>query len=125
MKLKELESTLGCVRPFSSPNVELEQYPTSAHIASRMLFTAADSFDDIVDKSVGDFGCGGGILAAGASIMGASYVLGLDIDPHVLDVAAGNLDALEVRAPRLVQMIWNNSTSGIANRLTSSWRVST
>mmetsp|Transcript_11939 Transcript_11939/g.36399 ORF Transcript_11939/g.36399 Transcript_11939/m.36399 type:complete len:219 (+) Transcript_11939:1669-2325(+) len=96
MKLKELESTLGCVRPFSSPNVELEQYPTSAHIASRMLFTAADSFDDIVDKSVGDFGCGGGILAAGASIMGASYVLGLDIDPHVLDVAAGNLDALEV-----------------------------
>eukprot|EP00638_Chattonella_subsalsa_P022336 CAMPEP_0117896426 /NCGR_PEP_ID=MMETSP0950-20121206/27244_1 /TAXON_ID=44440 /ORGANISM="Chattonella subsalsa, Strain CCMP2191" /LENGTH=166 /DNA_ID=CAMNT_0005757533 /DNA_START=72 /DNA_END=572 /DNA_ORIENTATION=- len=47
MKLKQLESYLSSVIPFEEPQFELEQYPTSAHLASRMIFTAANSYDDM------------------------------------------------------------------------------
>jgi len=39
MKLKELEGHLGSLEQFPQPKIELEQYPTGPHIASRMLFT--------------------------------------------------------------------------------------
>lgn len=39
MRLRELEQWLSQVQAFEEPKVELEQYPTSAHIASHMLFT--------------------------------------------------------------------------------------
>ncbi|KAJ0449523.1 hypothetical protein HanHA89_Chr17g0729411 [Helianthus annuus] len=39
MKLKQLESLLGNLQQFRNPKIELEQYPTGAHIASRMLYT--------------------------------------------------------------------------------------
>ncbi|KAJ0818212.1 hypothetical protein HanPI659440_Chr00c03g0710171 [Helianthus annuus] len=39
MKLKQLESLLGNLQQFQNPKIELEQYPTGAHIASRMLYT--------------------------------------------------------------------------------------
>ncbi|TKY44605.1 Methyltransferase protein 5 [Spatholobus suberectus] len=39
MKLKQLEGHLGGLQQFPHPKVELEQYPTGPHIASRMLFT--------------------------------------------------------------------------------------
>ncbi|GKV06648.1 hypothetical protein SLEP1_g18517 [Rubroshorea leprosula] len=43
MKLKQLESLLGDLQQFSNPKVELEQYPTGPHIASRMLYTVSNS----------------------------------------------------------------------------------
>ncbi|KAJ0638198.1 hypothetical protein HanOQP8_Chr17g0682561 [Helianthus annuus] len=46
MKLKQLESLLGNLQQFQNPKIELEQYPTGAHIASRMLYTFMhDLFD--------------------------------------------------------------------------------
>lgn len=33
MKLKELESLLQNINNFENPNIKLEQYPTSPHIA--------------------------------------------------------------------------------------------
>ncbi|CAH8363247.1 unnamed protein product [Eruca vesicaria subsp. sativa] len=51
--------------------VELEQYPTGPHIASRMLFTAENSYGDITDKVIADFGCGCGTLSAAASLLDA------------------------------------------------------
>uniref|UniRef100_A0A453QSS5 Uncharacterized protein n=1 Tax=Aegilops tauschii subsp. strangulata TaxID=200361 RepID=A0A453QSS5_AEGTS len=41
MKLKQLEGLLGGLTQFSDPKVELEQYATGPHIASRMLYTVA------------------------------------------------------------------------------------
>jgi len=32
------------IQPFSRPKVDLEQYPTGAEIASRMLFTVSDHY---------------------------------------------------------------------------------
>ena len=40
MKLKHLESFLERVVKFEEPNYNLEQYPTSPHLAACMLLTA-------------------------------------------------------------------------------------
>jgi predicted RNA methylase len=55
--------------------ISLEQYPTSAHLAAVLLTTASNSFDDIVGKSVVDLGCGTGMLACAASLIGAALML--------------------------------------------------
>ncbi|KAF3592180.1 hypothetical protein DY000_02027504 [Brassica cretica] len=96
MKLKQLEGLLGDLQQFSNPKVELEQYPTGPHIASRMLFTAENSYGDITDKVVADFGCGCGTLSAAASLLDASCVIGFDIDPQSLETATLNAEELEV-----------------------------
>ncbi|XP_059634941.1 uncharacterized protein LOC132277183 [Cornus florida] len=96
MKLKQLESLLGSLQQFSSPKIELEQYPTGPHIASRMLYTAANTFGDVNNKVVADFGCGCGTLGLAATLLDAEHVIGLDIDPQSLEIAAINAEDLEV-----------------------------
>nr|GLL49057.1 methyltransferase-like protein 5 [Ipomoea trifida]GMD94752.1 methyltransferase-like protein 5 [Ipomoea batatas]GME09183.1 methyltransferase-like protein 5 [Ipomoea batatas] len=96
MKLKQLEGLLGSLEQFSSPKIELEQYPTGAHIASRMLYTAENSFGDVSNKVVADFGCGCGTLGLAAALLEAEHVIGLDIDTESLEIAATNADELEV-----------------------------
>lgn len=90
MKLRQLEEALQEVRPFEDPDVWLEQYPTSAHIAARILFTAHSSFDDVEGRVVADFGCGTGMFGIGAAILGANAVVGYDIDPKALAIAREN-----------------------------------
>ncbi|KAL6224053.1 hypothetical protein ACLB2K_002909 [Fragaria x ananassa] len=85
MKLKQLESLLGALQQFSNPKVELEQYPTGAHIASRMLYTV-----------VADFGCGCGTLGLAAGLLGAEHVIGIDVDPESLELASLNAEELEL-----------------------------
>ncbi|OIT03634.1 PREDICTED: methyltransferase-like protein 5 isoform X1 [Nicotiana attenuata] len=96
MKLKQLEGLLGSLEQFSSPKIELEQYPTGAHIASRMLYTADNSFEDVNSKVVADFGCGCGTLGLAAGLLGAGSVIGLDIDAESLEIASANADELEL-----------------------------
>ncbi|XP_031124140.1 methyltransferase-like protein 5 [Ipomoea triloba] len=96
MKLKQLEGLLGSLEQFSSPKIELEQYPTGAHIASRMLYTAENSFGDVSNKVVADFGCGCGTLGLAAALLEAEHVIGLDVDTESLEIAATNADELEV-----------------------------
>ncbi|KAE8731974.1 Methyltransferase-like protein 5 [Hibiscus syriacus] len=96
MKLKQLESLLGDLQQFSNPKVELEQYPTGPHIASRLLYTAENSFDDISNKVVADFGCGCGTLGAAAALLGAEQVIGIDIDSQSLEIASMNAKDLEL-----------------------------
>lgn len=96
MKLKQLEGLLGSLEQFSSPKIELEQYPTGAHIASRMLYTADNSFEDVNSKVVADFGCGCGTLGLAAGLLGAGSVIGLDIDIESLEIASANADELEI-----------------------------
>ncbi|GBG28064.1 6-phosphofructo-2-kinase/fructose-2,6-bisphosphatase 2 [Hondaea fermentalgiana] len=96
MKLKQLESALSHVEPFREPRWDLEQYPTSAHIAARILYTADASFDDIEDKTVLDLGCGTCMLGIAAQILGSAYTLGVDLDPNALAVAVDNIEEMEV-----------------------------
>lgn len=97
MRRKELEMILQRVRPFAEPDPAAEQYPTPASIASDMLFTAF-SLGDVQDRKVADLGCGTGILAIAASLLGAEEVVGVDKDPKALELAEGNARDLGARA---------------------------
>ncbi|XP_066377004.1 uncharacterized protein [Miscanthus floridulus] len=104
MKLKQLEGLLGGLTQFPKPKVELEQYPTGPHIASRMLYTAENSFDDITGKVVADFGCGCGTLAVASALLDAEHVLAIDIDPQSLELAQENAADLELD----IDLVWSD-----------------
>ncbi len=95
MKKKELEMALQRIRPFDLPNPTEEQYPTPARIAADMLFIAF-SFGDIQGRKVADLGCGTGMLAIAAALMGAAQVTGVDKDERALTLARENALALVV-----------------------------
>ena len=86
MKLRELEIKLQKVPPHPNPKPELEQYPTPAHIAAMLLYEALGR-GDIEGKRVADLGCGTGILAMGAKMLGATEVVGIDIDELAIEIA--------------------------------------
>ncbi|PLW08647.1 hypothetical protein PCANC_09226 [Puccinia coronata f. sp. avenae] len=95
LRLKDLEAELQPLSGFNKPKLELEQYVTSAHLASRIIFTAQTTYDDICQKRVLDLGCGCGILSMASSLVGASYTLGVDVDPDALQIALHNLALIE------------------------------
>ena len=94
MKLKQLESLLQDVEPFRTPNQELEQYPTGAHLAARCI-AAAHENGDIEDRFVVDLGVGGGVLTIGSLLMGAREVVGVDLDPNALALTRDNCDCFD------------------------------
>ena len=73
------------MQPFEKPKADLEQYPTAAHIASRMLMAIESDFGELEDRSVCDLGCGAGVLSIGAAVLGAGSVISVDVDPDALD----------------------------------------
>jgi putative methylase len=95
MKLRQLEILLERVSGFSSPASRLEQYPTPAPLAARLLFHAAQN-GDITGKSTCDLGCGTGVLAIGAALLGAEPVTGIDIDEKALEIAQKNAEQFDV-----------------------------
>jgi putative methylase len=86
----ELELLLSQIVPYPSPKPSLEQYTIPADVAATMLYIAAYSYGDIVDKTVLDLGCGTGRLALGAAFLGAKQVVGVDIDKDAVKVAFEN-----------------------------------
>mmetsp|Transcript_20696 Transcript_20696/g.45339 ORF Transcript_20696/g.45339 Transcript_20696/m.45339 type:complete len:210 (+) Transcript_20696:1320-1949(+) len=102
MKLKHLQSMLEDVEGFRDPQIELEQYPTGAHLASQMLYNA-HGFGDVEDKVVVDLGCGCGVLSIASVLMGAGHSIGVDIDDTALEVAQENIDGFEDMYIDLVQ----------------------
>ena len=95
MKLKNLEMALQRCEGYSRPRAALEQYQTPAPLAARLLFDALMS-GDIEGKRVSDPGCGTGVLAIGAALLGAESVVGIEIDEGALDTARANAALLEV-----------------------------
>ena len=83
-----LVRALESVPPHPRPAARLEQYTIPADLAADVLFLAAFTFDDIRGKRVLDLGCGTGRLAIGAALLGAREVLGVDVDPVAVEVAA-------------------------------------
>merc|ERR1712168_814526 len=98
MKLKQLESYLQQIEGFDDPKVHLEQYVTSGHIASHMLYTMDQTFDDINNNIVADFGCGCGVLSIGAGMLGSGHVLGFDIDAAALEKATDNVAEFDLES---------------------------
>ncbi len=83
----DLERFLLQVEPHPAPRPDLEQYTIPADAAATMLYLAAYRYDDIIDKSVLDLGCGTGRLALGAAFLGAREVVGVDVDRKAVNAA--------------------------------------
>ncbi len=72
---------------FAAPDPRLEQYATPAPIASELLYSALLRGD--LEGTVCDLGCGTGILAIGAALLGARS-LGVELDYAALKIAKEN-----------------------------------
>jgi len=92
MKQRELTLMLSGLRPHADPKPELEQYSTPAEIASEIIYAAAIA-GDISGRDVADFGCGTGIFAIGAMLMGAKRVTALDTDEGAIEISMENARA--------------------------------
>ena len=103
LKLKKLEEYLGFVETFEHPKILLEQYQTPAHIASVWLFTAHNNYNDIDKKLTADIGCGTGILALGAALLGSNQTVAFDIDSEALEIAKSNVSEMEINTIDFVQ----------------------
>ncbi|XP_053668497.1 rRNA N6-adenosine-methyltransferase Mettl5 [Anopheles marshallii] len=96
IKLKHLEEYLQTVDDFKEPKVRLEQYQTPPHIASQALYAIQTQYGDLENRMVLDLGCGPGMLSIGAALLGADYVLGVEIDPDAADEFRNNCDEMEL-----------------------------
>ena len=86
MKKRQLEMALQEIPSHSMPKIDLEQYSTPSVIASDVLWHA-HSLGDLDGMKVADLGCGTGIFAIGAVLMGAVDVVGVDIDEDSISTA--------------------------------------
>lgn len=95
MKKIELERILQSFEALTVPSPIAEQYATPAGIAAEMAVFALGG-GDIGGRSVLDLGCGNGILAIAAKLLGAAEVVGIDRDPHAIETARKNAMAARV-----------------------------
>jgi len=86
----DLELFLGSLQPQPNPQWQLEQYTISAKIAADLLYIAAYQDDAIDGRRVLDLGCGTGRLGIGAAFLGATRVVGVDLDPVAIQTAQAN-----------------------------------
>jgi len=99
MRLRDLEMALQSLTRFDTydkSTFKLESYPTPANIAATILFSAEMDYGDIKDRIVCDLGCGDGIFAIGAALLGAKRVIGVDLDQNALNVAQQNSEFLGI-----------------------------
>jgi putative methylase len=95
MRLRQLEIALQGLAGYRSPRPELEQYPTPAPLAARLLILAA-GHGDLEGRAVLDLGSGTGVLACGAALLGAASVTGVEADTGAIAVARANAERLGV-----------------------------
>ena len=106
MRLKQLEMALQRLRGFEKPRPSLEQYQTPAPLAARLLYHAFMK-GDIKGKIVCDLGSGTGVLAIGASLLGAALVKGIEIDPNAVEIARWNTALLGADVEYIVADVRN------------------
>jgi len=89
LKKAQLERILQSLEAVPSPRPDIEQYPTPASIAAEVAYIARAK-GDIEGCRVLDLGCGNGILAIAAKLLGAAESVGVDIDPVAIQTAERN-----------------------------------
>jgi putative methylase len=80
---------------YDAPRAAAEQVVSPPEAAATMLFEALRR-GDLVGRSVVDLGCGPGVLAIGAALLGAGSVEGTDADRESVAVARRNATELSV-----------------------------
>jgi putative methylase len=95
MRRKHLAILLSQLSPYPKPKLHWEAYTLDAESTAEIAYIAGQVNDDIRGKRVIDLGCGTGVLAISASLMGAKFVVGVDIDREAVKVAKKNAEALD------------------------------
>ena len=90
----DLEKTISKIESHPTPQAYLEQYTISSRVAAEILFVATYVYNDVIDKSVVDLGCGTGRFAIGAALLGARETFGIDVDKVAVNVARKNAETL-------------------------------
>ena len=101
LKKKQLAKILSNLECFDNPKVELEQYTTPGDVAAELLWIAHIN-GDIAGKIIADLGTGTGVLAIGASLLGADIVYGIDRDDEALEIAQRNIKNLNLENITLI-----------------------
>lgn len=99
LRRKHLAILLSHLEPVRSPKLAWESYMLDAESAATIVYIASHTYGDIRGKRVIDLGCGSGILAIAASLFGADWVVGVDIDRDAIEVAVKN--ARKVNAQKI------------------------
>ena len=75
-------------------------FGTGTHPTTALCLKWLDA-QTLEDKQVIDYGCGSGILAIGALLLGAEHVLGVDTDPQALEASRDNANRNNIQDGRL------------------------
>ena len=94
MRQKHIAMYLSRVKPHQQPNIRFEAYTLDSESAARILFLAEEIHGDIKNSTVVDLGCGTGILAIGAVLTGAKFVVGVDVDDDAISLSTKNAEQL-------------------------------
>lgn len=94
-------------------------FGTGTHETTRMCIQALEKYVD-KDSVVFDIGTGSGILAIAAAKLGASKVIGVDLDPVAVDSAKENLtynslDNIEILHGNLMDVVQGKANIVVAN----------
>jgi len=125
MRKKHLAILLSQLSPRPRPKLHWEGYTLDAESAAEIAHIAGQVNDDIRGKGVIDLGCGTGILAISASLLGAKFVVGVDIDRDAVKVAGENAEALDATVEFAIcdiDSILGHFETTIMNPPFGSWR---
>ncbi|CAM3538398.1 50S ribosomal protein L11 methyltransferase [Parendozoicomonas haliclonae] len=75
-------------------------FGTGTHPTTALCLKWLDA-QDLAGKQVIDYGCGSGILAIGALLLGAEHALGVDTDPQALEASRDNAERNKIASGRL------------------------
>ncbi len=92
---KDLEIHLQKLHKPAFYRNQLEQYPTSAAVASEILFLAFLD-GNIQGKIIGDFGAGNGIFSVGAAMLGAEKVYAVELDENQVEALKKNAEGFNI-----------------------------
>ena len=86
----------------SAVNLKLDPglaFGTGTHPTTSLCLKWLDG-QDVSAKTVVDFGCGSGILGIAALLLGASNMIGIDIDPQAVEATQANAERNGIEASR-------------------------
>jgi putative methylase len=92
MDKTELQQALSGLKPLEEQQQELEQYQTPPDIAADVLHRMLMNGE--LEGRVLDLGCGNGVFAVGAALLGADAV-GVDVDGRAIETARENLENVQ------------------------------
>ena len=125
MRKIHLEIVLSQLAPHPKPKLKWEAYTLDAGSAAEIAYIAGRINDDICKKSVIDLGCGTGVLSISASLLGARFVVGVDIDKDAVVAAKENAETTGAKVEFVIgdlSCVAGHFNTALMNPPFGSWR---